>query len=764
MPETKYPIRILHLEDSPRDAEIIQDKLETSDLECNILSLDSREHFEATVAKESFDLILCDYNFPGYDGFSALKLAREKQPNTPVIIISGVLGEEEAVKCLHLGATDYLLKQRLERLVPAIKRALQELEEGRRRRRAEVELRQSQALLQIAGRIARLGGWVIELPNYRVIWSDEVCAIHEEPPGTSPTTEEVFSYYPPEWREKIKKVFNACAHEGTPYDEELQIVTTKGRRLWVRAIGQAVRDSSGTITRVQGALQDITEQKEAEARIREQASLLDKAKDAIVVRGINHQIHYWNSSAERLYGWTAAEAIGRSMEKLLYEDSTTFLEATHHLLETGEWVGQIEQRHKDGRLLTVEAHWTLVRDDQNQPQAIFAINTDITERLALEEQLRQSQRLDAIGQLTGGIAHDFNNLLTVILCNAEILLKQLSADQHRHTALAEIIQSAALQGAELIRRLLAFARRQPLEPQTVDVNRLVSSIDGLLQRTLTEEIDIEIIQAEGLWGAFVDPIQLEAALLNLAINAKDAMERGGRLIIETENIWLDQEQVGVPPGQYIMITVSDTGTGIPAENLDRVFEPFFTTKEKGKGTGLGLSMIYGFVRQSQGYIKIYSEVGQGTTVKLYLPRTDWPSETIAEKFISAPDPGGSETVLVVEDDDLVRRHAESQLTELGYRVLSARNGPEAMEIVQETANIDLLFTDVIMPGGMNGRQLVEAATRLQPQLRVLYTSGFSEKIFVHHSCTNKDFPLLQKPYRRTDLAQKVREVLSKTQG
>ncbi|QIB64454.1 ATP-binding protein [Kineobactrum salinum] len=382
------------------------------------------------------------------------------------------------------------------------------------------------------------------------------------------------------------------------------------------------------------------------------------------------------------------------------------------------------------------------------------------------QRLAQSERLSAIGQLTGGVAHDFNNLLTVILGNAELLKEQLT-DRQPLQALAEITATAAARGAELTNRLLAFSRRQALEPQVVDVNRLIADMEGMLRRALMEDIDFELVRAGGLWLTEVDPGQLESALLNLAINARDAMPGGGHLTVETANAMLDDayadEHHEVKSGQYVLVSVSDTGTGMPGEIVSRAFEPFFTTKSLGKGSGLGLSMVYGFVKQSGGHAKIYSEPGEGTTVKLYFPRHDGGSESLPDPEPATTVTGGREHVLVVEDNDLVRQYVISLLQGLGYRVTSAGSGPEAVHILQESADIDLLFTDVVMPGGMNGRELADTAYQLHPGIRVLFTSGYTENAIVHHGRLDRGVQLLSKPYRRQELATKLRKVLDEAE-
>ncbi len=386
----------------------------------------------------------------------------------------------------------------------------------------------------------------------------------------------------------------------------------------------------------------------------------------------------------------------------------------------------------------------------------------LVSRGEMEAQLSQSSKMEAIGQLTGGIAHDFNNLLTVVLGNAEALTDSL-AELPDLREMAEITVNAAMRGSELTSRLLAFARKQTLEPRVMDVSQLIQGMDSLLRRTLPENIAIEIVRAGGLWKTEVDPGQLESALLNLALNARDAMPNGGSLTIEIANASLDDDYVasepGLEPGQYVLIVVTDTGSGIVSEHLEQIFQPFFTTKEVGKGTGLGLSMVYGFVKQSGGHIRVYSELGEGTSIKLYFPRSFAHHGGISLKRSNQIALGGTETVLVVEDDRLVRNYVVSQLKALGYHVLEAAEAKSALEILHQVPGIDLLFTDVVMPGGMGGRELSEEARALRPNLKVLFTSGYTENSIVHNGKLDAGIELLSKPYRREQLALKLRKVL-----
>ncbi|HWS62749.1 MAG TPA: ATP-binding protein, partial [Steroidobacteraceae bacterium] len=399
-------------------------------------------------------------------------------------------------------------------------------------------------------------------------------------------------------------------------------------------------------------------------------------------------------------------------------------------------------------------------------QRYFFIGRDMTERIALEQQLRQSQKLDAIGHLTGGVAHDFNNILTVITGTIEILADAV-AHSPQLASIARMIDDAARRGADLVQQLLAFARKQPLQPQSTDVNRLVLDTTKLLRPTLGESVEIKITLQEDAWPAMIDPSQLGTALINLAVNARDAMPGGGKLILETGNIMLDASFTTihaeeVRPHPYVMIAVTDTGVGIPAGIRDRVFEPFFTTKDVGQGTGLGLSMVYGFVKQSGGHIKIDSEEGHGTTFKLYLPRS---SESVApiERPVVAAE-GGEETILVVEDDALVRQYVVAQLESLRYAVLAAASAREALDMIAAGRAFDLLFTDVILGSGFNGPALADEILRLRPGVKVLYTSGYTKDEMATDGRIDPGVALIHKPYRKIELARKIRAVLGTPSG
>jgi signal transduction histidine kinase/ActR/RegA family two-component response regulator len=391
-----------------------------------------------------------------------------------------------------------------------------------------------------------------------------------------------------------------------------------------------------------------------------------------------------------------------------------------------------------------------------------------TEELRLkDEALRQAQKMEAVGQLTGGVAHDFNNLLQIIIGNLETLERNLPETSGRLHRAVQSAMNGARRAASLTRRLLAFSRRQPLDPKPIDVNVLVTGMSELLHRSLGETIETETVRAAGLWRVEADANELEATILNLAVNARDAMRSGGRLTIETANAYIDEAyaagQAEVTPGQYVSISISDTGEGMDADTMARAFEPFFTTKPVGRGTGLGLSQVYGFVKQSGGHVKLYSEPGQGTTVRIYLPRWEGEAEVV-EHPQETPVPEGEreETILVVEDDDDVRAFSVESLRELGYRVIEAHDGAAALRLLERQPRIDLLFTDVVLPGGLTGAQVAAQARAMRPDLNVLFTTGYARNAIVHHGRLDKGVQLLTKPFSFKDLAAKVRDILDNT--
>ena len=516
------------------------------------------------------------------------------------------------------------------------------------------------------------------------------------------------------------------------------------------------------------ALKHENDQRRDSERIAE--GIIAHSPDAIIQVDQAGEVIEWNPQAETMLGWSRREAVGQPIADLYLPKGyrPRYLDMNERLRREDTIIGdrfEFDAVCKDGRTIKVEVSMTGVRRGRGSVFNLFL--RDITQKLAAEEQLRQSQKMEAVGQLTGGIAHDFNNMLTVITGTIEIL-EEAVADKPQIAAIAKLISEAADRGAELTGHLLAFARKQPLQPRDTDVNTLMWNSAKLLKPALGENVEIELRLSGDAWPAMIDPNQLVTALLNLAVNARDAMPGGGKLTLETRNVVLDEAYChsngDVTPGNYVMIAVSDTGHGIPKAILDKIFEPFFSTKDVGKGTGLGLSMVYGFVKQSEGHIKAYSEEGHGTTIRMYLPQAGAQPVQAAQADEASTMESGSETILVVEDDAMVRTSVITQLQSLGYEAIAAGSGDEALAIVDSGVPFDLLFTDVILSKSMNGRLLAIEVGRRRPGTRVLFTSGYTENAIIHHGRLDPGVLLLAKPYRKSELARMLRIALNGDAG
>jgi PAS domain S-box-containing protein len=496
--------------------------------------------------------------------------------------------------------------------------------------------------------------------------------------------------------------------------------------------------------------------------------LIESVTDyAIISLDLHGIVRDWNKGAERIKGYRADEVVGRHFS-MFYppadRDRGLPVKSLEEATREGHYEGEGLRVRKDGTQFLANIVIQPIYDRSDAHIGFAKITRDITQRRELEERLRQSQKMEAIGQLTGGVAHDFNNHLTVIFASLDIAQRTMENRERLAQALDSAIKGAE-RAASLTAQLLAFARRQPLKPEAIDVARLLARISTLLDRVLGERIRVETVRSGGLWPAYCDAAQLEAALLNLAVNARDAMPDGGTLTLEVANAYLDDDYAAsnpdVNPGPYVMVAVTDTGVGMSREILQRAFDPFFTTKPEGQGTGLGLSQVFGFTKQSGGHVKLYSEVGQGTTVKLYIPKASGDNVAILDTPAEEQEPDGTgETVLVVEDDEDVRAAAATMIRELGYSVISAEGPEQALRILAERP-VALVFTDVVMPGPITSRELADRARALQPGVKILFTSGYTQNAVVHGGRLDDGVELISKPYRREQLARRLRRLLAR---
>jgi signal transduction histidine kinase/DNA-binding response OmpR family regulator len=628
------PYRILHLEDNPIDAMVIHNHLAAGGLDFDILQVETELAFRSAIAQERFALILADYSLPFFDGLKALRIARDKCRHTPFILISGAIGDDFAVETLKQGATDYVLKSCLARLLPVVTRALKEAEARAARHHAKRALRAAEEQMRFT---------VERLPA--VLWTT---------------------------------------------DRELRLTSTQGAGLM---------------------------------------------------------------SGE----WEAGMIGKRQFEPAAWQGESTPVKAHLDALAGHNAAYEVSINGRD-----YQAHLAPFTSSKGEIIGCIGLAVDATEQKALEMQMRQAQKMEAVGRLAGGIAHDFNNLLTVISGYSDLTLLRLGPDDPLRKNLDQVTR-ACERATGLTRHLLAFCRKQVLKPKVLNLNDTISEMNRMLPPLIGEDIELAIEFGQDLWQVKADAGQIEQIIVNLAVNARDAMPLGGELLIKTSNIVMDEaiarRYESVQSGQYVLLTVSDTGNGMSPATMKHVFEPFFTTKEVGKGTGLGLSTVYGIVKQSGGYISVASEVARGTTFEIYLPQVEEEVVELAARPTATALLSGRETVLLVEDDNQVRGIAGRALELSGYDVLSAPSGAAALLLSEQfNGKLDLLLTDVVMPR-MSGPELFTQLSKPRPGTRVLYMSGYSENAVVHHGVVEEGADFIEKPFSPEALTRKIREVL-----
>jgi PAS domain S-box-containing protein len=507
---------------------------------------------------------------------------------------------------------------------------------------------------------------------------------------------------------------------------------------------------------------DITERKRAEEQLLEQATLLDNAQDAILVRDLDDKFLFWNKSAERIYGWRAAEVIGRDLKGTIYKNSLAqFDDAKRATVGNGEWRGELRQVTRDGKDIVVESRWTLVRDDRGEPKSVLVINTDVTDKKKIEAQFLRAQRMESIGTLASGIAHDFNNLLSPILMSIQ-LLKAKFPDEDGQRLLA-MLQVSAERGASLVKQVLSFARGVEGERITLQPGHLIKEIFKILKDTLPKSIEVEFEGGEDLSVVAGDATQLHQVVMNFCVNARDAMPDGGKLIIKADNIEIDDNyarmNLEAKAGRFVVVTVADNGVGIPAANIHKIFEPFFTTKDQGKGTGLGLSTALGIVKGHGGFINVYSEAGRGTQFKIYLPAADTPFSVLPESSRSLP-VGHGELILVVDDEIAIREITKVTLETYGYRALTAADGTEAVALyAQHKDEIRVVLTDLMMPY-MDGPATIRALRKMNPQIKIIASSGLAENVRAVEAGHIGVETFLPKPYTAEKLLSALAEIIS----
>ncbi|MEO8580442.1 MAG: PAS domain S-box protein [Gemmatimonadales bacterium] len=636
-------------------------------------------------------------------------------------------------------------------------------------RKAERAVRSTDERFKFVAKATNDVIWDWDIKTNSLVWNDSVETVFGHRQNKIfPEIQWWYDHIHPEDRERvISGIHGVLEHGGSNWSDAYRYRRADATYANVTDRGYIARDPSGKATRMIGAITDVTERSRSEAAIRFQAQLLNAVQQAVVATDPEGLVVFWNDFAAKLYGWTAEEAVGKPIEELT--PSPFLREHGAAIVERGaageSWTGEFLVQGKSGKPFPALLTTAPVRDGRGTALGYVRVSIDLTERRNLEEQFRQSQKMDAVGRLAGGIAHDFNNLLTVIRLNTEIIIEGFDAGDPRAEDVKQI-RSAAERASSLTRQLLAFSRKQILQPRVLDMNSIVGSVEPMLRRLIGEDV---VIASNCLARGYVvaDPGQIEQILVNLVVNARDAMPQGGTINIETRNIELDEtyssEHSPVVPGRYVMLAVMDNGVGMSSDTREHAFDPFFTTKEAGKGTGLGLATVYGIVKQSGGYVWAYSEPGLGTTLKIYFPEVSskaaFSNGEVEYKVTGAPPPRGSETILLVEDEESVRGLTLRILQKQGYRVIPAQHGREAMDIAtKEEGRIDLVLTDIVMPG-MNGRGLVERLVGIRPRIKSLYMSGYTDDDIIRRGFIEPSKSFLQKPFTSEALLLTVRKVL-----
>jgi PAS domain S-box-containing protein len=757
------PLRLLHLEDSVADAELVHHALRTNWPDCHIERVQTRDEFVAALAREKFGLILSDFSMPGFNGLAALGLARQLRPETPYIFLSGTIGEENAVEALKMGATDYVIKDRMARLVPAVRRALDEVGQLSRRRRVEKKLVENQERFQQLADQSSEIFWFVGLNPERIlfigpaierIWGQPAEKFYADPRAWTVAIHQ-------QDQARVRQAYDDCVNgRSAHYEEEYRVLRPDGTTRWVLDSGTLIRDEAGVATRISRIAKDITERKAAEERLREQAELLDKARDAIIVTNLERSVVYWNHGAERLFGWTAGEAVGRAGAGNFAAEVLAQIESGGGRMTDDEWHGEVGAHDKTGRRLSLDSSVTLIRDAEGRPKSHLIISTDITGRKELENQLLRSQRLESIGMLAGGIAHDLNNVLAPVLMSVNLL--QQTVAQAGAQRLLGVLETSALHGAGLIRQVLAFARGVEGERNDLQPHLVIRDVIQLLGETLPRSIAIETNVPGDLALVRSNSTHLGQVLMNLCVNARDAMPNGGVLTVSARNVVVEEtlarQHPGARSGPHVLISVADTGTGIPPQILERIFDPFFTTKAVGKGTGLGLSTVIGIVKSDHGFVEVASEVGRGTEFRLYFPSVAASAKAPGATGGGRPKPGRGETILVIDDEESIRIMSEALLRASGYQVILAADGLAGVATYRiHRAEIKAVLTDIMMPG-LQGAQLVAELRRLNPDVRVVAMSGV-----LGGTTGLREEPgrlkLLQKPMTGDDLVHSLQSVL-----
>ncbi len=747
-------LNILILEDIPIDAEMIDRELRNANIEHNTRRVASKNKFLKELETSSPDVVLADYSLPQFSGLEALKIVREKGTKIPFILVTGMKNEEIAVECLKEGADDYILKSSLRRLPGAIQNALEKRRAEWENERLEEELERSQKqILTIFNSItdaffAVSKSWDVMYLNPRSdVFLAKVNKQREDLWGKNWWNE----FPAPSDSVAYKALHRAMSeHKSAEFEEYYSALDS-----WLQVRAYPAEDGLAIY------MQDVSERKWAEEKIREQANLLDIAQDAIIVRDLDDSIIYWNNSAERIYGWKRDEAIAKNASQLLHTEWEIIKRALLDVKEKGSWFGELSQITKTQKNVVVESRWSLVRDEYGRPKSILTINTDITDKKSMEQQFLRAQRLESVGTLASGLLHDLNNILTPIILAVPFMKEKLTDETSQD--ILRTLESSAKRGEGVVRQLMSFVRGVQGERVTLQLKHLLWELLNFVTETFPPMIKVKKHCPKGIWHVVGDATQLYQVLLNLAINARDAMPNGGTLAIDLHNVKLDEQEaslhLGASPGSYVIVSVKDTGSGIPIEMINRIFDPFFTTKEPGKGTGLGLSSALSIVKSHGGFIDVHSEVGKGSEFKVFLPAQEEQADVQVAKDSKVP-MGYGETILVVDDEKSLQDLLKATLESRNFKVMSAYDGNEAISIYTENqSKIDVVLLDMLMPK-MNGLEAIPALRKINPQIKIIGMSGsMLENMTSEMNAMMQELPFLQKPFNSDDVVILVNNVI-----
>jgi len=753
------PVRILIAEDDRADAELVTATLVKAGYRLTFDIADTPGDFRLKLRGRDYDIILADFNLGSWTAIDALEILSETGKDIPLIVVTGSLGDEAAVDCIKRGAADYVLKTRLERLPMALGRALREKAQREEAARLQEQIWRAKHDWELT----------FDTVSDPVFFLDEDCRIRRANRAAA-------SLMGLPFQDLIGRYCYEVLHGAAepPPDCPHQKLTLSGREergdmeephlgKTLEATASPLRDESGTFRGCVQVLRDITERKRAERERARLTSAVEQAAEAVLITDPEGTIVYVNPAFERITGYNREEVLGQNPRLLKTgKQDTAFYKAMWSTLARGEhWSGHFSNKRKDGGIYEGETVISPVCDESGALVNYVAVQRDVTRERELEAQLRQARKMEAVGRLAGGIAHDFNNLLVAITGYSDLLLARTADEpQRRHV---EEIKKAGERASSLTRQLLALGQRQELAPQVFDLNGSISRMNTVLRRAIGEGIELEICPGPELGRVMADPAQVEQIVLDLALNAREAMAKGGRLVIETANVELSEDHPlahdAFTPGRYVMLTVTDTGGGMDEEALSHVFEPFYSHKGQGEGSGLGLAVVYGIVKQSGGLIEVSSEKSQGTRFEIYLPRTDAPPSLKELKRTAADLPRGNETILLVEDEGMLRALLREILQDCGYEILEASGALPALSLLERYVRpIHLVLTDVVMPR-LSGRELVDRLEPWHPEAKVIFMSGYNDHRVALRGVLDSGVPYLRKPFTAQTLASRVREVL-----